>query len=180
MATLEQVEKLREKANVSYDEARAALESSGGDLLEALILLERQGKVPAPAGGGYYNSEKAPQQEAPADGTNKTGPGSGETFVGLLKRFGRFLVKLVQKGNLNTFEVYKGDVKQTAFPITAMVLLTVFLFWVTIPLMIIGLFFNFRYRFAGPDLGKESVNNAMDSAANAAEDLKKSITEEHK
>ena len=39
--TLEQVEALRARAAVSYEEARAALEANGGDLLDALIALER-------------------------------------------------------------------------------------------------------------------------------------------
>ena len=55
MITLEQVEKLREKANVSYDEAKAALEAANGDMLEALINLEKQGGG-ASEGGGYYRS----------------------------------------------------------------------------------------------------------------------------
>ena len=41
--TLEQVERLREKADVSYAKAKEALEYSGGNLLDALIYLEEQG-----------------------------------------------------------------------------------------------------------------------------------------
>ena len=37
--TLEQVERLREKADVSYGQAKAALEYSGGNLLDAIIYL---------------------------------------------------------------------------------------------------------------------------------------------
>ena len=48
--TLEQVERLREKADVSYEQAKAALEEAGGSLLDALILLERQGRVNPGAG----------------------------------------------------------------------------------------------------------------------------------
>ena len=44
MEMIEKVERLREKANVSYEEAKEALEQSGGDLLDAIVLLERQGK----------------------------------------------------------------------------------------------------------------------------------------
>ena len=40
--TLEQVEQLRAHAAVSYEEARRALEACDGDLLDALILLERE------------------------------------------------------------------------------------------------------------------------------------------
>ena len=41
--TLERVERLREKSGLSYEEARALLERCHGDLLDALIELERQG-----------------------------------------------------------------------------------------------------------------------------------------
>ena len=44
--TLEQVERLREKAAVSYGQAKAALEYSGGNLLDALIYLEEKGAIP--------------------------------------------------------------------------------------------------------------------------------------
>ena len=47
----DQVEKLKEKAGVSFEEARAALEATGGNLLEAMLWLERQGKT-APSPGG--------------------------------------------------------------------------------------------------------------------------------
>ena len=41
----EKVEQLRAKANVSYEEAREALNQSNGDVLEAMIYLEKEGKV---------------------------------------------------------------------------------------------------------------------------------------
>lgn len=56
MVTLEKVEKLREYANISYDEAKKALENADGDILQALIDLERQGKVQSPKGGGQYHT----------------------------------------------------------------------------------------------------------------------------
>ena len=46
--TLEQVERLREKANVSYGQAKAALEYIGGNLLHALLYLVDQGVIPLP------------------------------------------------------------------------------------------------------------------------------------
>ncbi|MDP4161334.1 MAG: ubiquitin, partial [Bacillota bacterium] len=51
----------------------------------------------------------------------------------------------------------------------------IFAFWVTIPLVIIGLFFGLRYRFNGADFRSNTVNDAMNNAADAAENLKKSI-----
>jgi hypothetical protein len=71
MATLEQVEKLRERTNVSYDEAKAALAAANGDLLDAVIRLEKEGRLNPPANGGYYSNEKTDGQsagQAPAAG----------------------------------------------------------------------------------------------------------------
>ena len=45
MDMMEKVDKLRERANVSYEEAKEALEKSNGDILDAMILLEREGKT---------------------------------------------------------------------------------------------------------------------------------------
>ena len=41
----EMVESLRAKANVTYEEAKAALEASDWDMLDALVLLESERKV---------------------------------------------------------------------------------------------------------------------------------------
>lgn len=181
MATLEQVEKLREKANVSYDDAKEALDATNGDLLEALIYLEKKGKTTPPSSGGFYNSEKSHQEcEQLAPKNREKAANDKESFMDLLKKFGRFCAKVIHKGNINFFEVRKGEEVKTVFPITALALLLIFLFWITVPLIVIGLFFGFRYRFRGPDLGIDSVNSAMDNAASTAENLKKSFAGEKK
>lgn len=182
MTTLEQVEKLRERANVGYDEAKAALDATNGDLLEALIYLEKQGRVKAPQGNGYYSSEASadPHDAAGQDRGAYRRTDRGSSFSDLLGRFGRFCLRLLRKGNTNTLEVMKGDESKASIPVTALVLLLIFTFWVTLPLMIIGLFFGLSYRFQGPDLGRESVNRAMDGVAQAADDLKRSVANDKK
>src|SRR5690554_4120945 len=57
MVDFEQVQKLRERANISYEEAKKALEEANGDMLEAVINLEKQNRIKAPETGGYYNSQ---------------------------------------------------------------------------------------------------------------------------
>ena len=183
MATLEQVEKLREKASVTFEEAKEALDASGGDLLDALIYLEKKGKVKPPASGGFYSSgasggDEDEKKKANPDAQSKQT--SGESFADMMKRFGRFVAKIINKGNNNYFEAEKNGDVIISCPITALVILLIFLFWIVVPLVILGLFFGFRYRFRGSDLGKESVNRVMDSASDAAEDFKKSFGEEHK
>lgn len=174
MATIEQVERLREKANVTYDEAKAALEACNNDLLDAIIYLEKQGKVKGE--GGFYSSASSSKSrssaEIPTEESEEEKPG----FSDLLRRFGRLCMKLVRKGNENILEIYRNGELRTSMPVNVLVLLLIVAFWITIPLLILGLFFGFRYRFNGPDLGRNVVNDPMDSVANAAQELKNSIS----
>lgn len=178
MATLDQVEKLSVMANISYEEAKAAIDKANGDLLEAIIYLEKQGKIQAPAGGGYYSSEKTLDTGAGSSKENyrekQDSCHKGKTFT-FLKKIWKFCLKMIRKGNTNSFEVLNKDETKASFPVTVLALLLIFAFWVTVPLIVIGLFFGLRYRFNGPDFGGNTINDAMNSAAEAAENLKKSI-----
>ena len=53
MDHIEMVEKMREKTGLSYEEARAVLERSDWNLLDALIALEQEGKR---EGGATYTT----------------------------------------------------------------------------------------------------------------------------
>ena len=186
MATLEQVDKLRERANVSFEDAREALDQSNGDLLDALIYLEKNGKVTAPRGGGYYSSDGggaggpgngAGEDSGQGGGSSGTerAKSNGESFGNMLRRFGLFLAKIFNIGNTNFLVASKNDSVLFSCPVTAVVLLVIFLFWITIPLFILSLFFGFRYHFQGAEIGRDSVNNVMSGASDAAEDLKNSF-----
>ena len=179
MVTLEQVTKLREYANISFEEAKAALEETNGDILEAIVNLEKQNKIKPPENDGSFKTdqhkkdtsesshdEQAKQQSAEADSAS---------FGELVGKFLRWCGHIIHKGNINSFEVLKINEKIMSVPVTVLVLLLIFAFWLIIPLLIIGLFFGYRFRFAGPDLGREKVNQAMDSVANAAESFKQDI-----
>ena len=179
MITLEQVEKLREYADITYDEAKAALESADGDILQALIDLERQGKVKAPQGGGRYNSgsielsSNPSQEEAKKEKTqSKSSTSEKSAFSRNMGNFFRWMGEIIHKGNVNAMVVDKNGNSIMRLPITVLVLLVVFAFWIVVPLLIIGLFFSFRYYFQGPDIKCTKVNDAMDTVANAAEEIK--------
>ena len=64
MDNMQMVEKLREYADVTYEEAKAALDEANGDLLEAVIILERQGKTKQPEQSTYTTkAEEQPQYQ---------------------------------------------------------------------------------------------------------------------
>ena len=56
-------------------------------------------------------------------------------------------------------------------PVLVMVILVIGAFWVTVPLLIVGLVFRFRYSFEGQDLGNDTINVTMDKAADYVDDL---------
>jgi hypothetical protein len=176
MATLEQVEKLREKTGVSFEEAKAALEASGDDLLDAIIYLERQGKVNAPQGGGYYSSQNTQGDQSYGGGNGYyNAPNSGPTFKESMGRFGRFCASIFNIGNTNYLEAEKNGTIMFTVPVTVLVILLIFFFWVIVPLFVVSLFFGFHYRFRGAEIGTEQVNKVMDGASDTVEDIKKNF-----
>jgi len=181
MTELEKAEKLREKANVSFTEAKEALDKSGGDILDALIYLENNGKVTEPAGGGFFSGADIPAQEVSAASVNNTNQnknsGSGEEFADLMKRFGVFCLKMFNKGLNNHLVATKGDQQLFSCPVLIVILLGVFFFWIIGVLFVISLFCSVRYHFTGDDLGRDSVNSVMDGATNVVNDVKRSFAE---
>ncbi len=181
MVTLEQVEKLCERANVTYDEAKAMLEETNGDLLEAVIKLEKEGRIKAPKGNGYFNSGDSQSAGDTGPDTKKpevqTVVNEGTSFGDSLNSFFRWCGKVLHVGNTNSFKVKKDGKNVMMIPVTVLVILLLFAFWITIPVLIIGLFFGYRYKFSGPEVKKTPVNRAMNTAAEAAEDIKKRVKE---
>ena len=168
--TLEQVERLREKMDVSYGEARAALEHSGGDLLGALIWLEeKQGKRTEK--GGFYSTDSSARREAeerivlPADPPRRERPSLGA----MLKKLWTVLVE-------NEMEVWRKGEQVTAMPLLVLLLLLACFPQIMIPLLLIGWVLGFRYRFTGPDLpaggllgsARRRAAEALDRAARRA------------
>ena len=86
---------------------------------------------------------------------------------------------LIHKGNINSIEVLKDGEVKTAFSVTVLVVLALCFFWITIPPTGNWPVPWVPLQFKGPDLGRDSVNSAMDTAAEAAENLKKTFTEGH-
>jgi len=176
MVTLEQVEKLRQHTGVSYEDAKKALEETNGDMLDAIIYLEKQNRIKEPQAVGYYQSQSNGQQASHDSANNNNGNtynSNSTSFGDTVKRFVKWCGKIVHKGNVNNFKVTKDNEKILELPLTVMVILLLVAFWIVIPLVVIGLFFGYRYWFEGPDAGKPAVNKAMESVANAADNIKK-------
>jgi len=176
MTTFENVEKLRERANVTYEEAKQALDACGGDLLDAMIYLENKGKACPPPGGGSYSSsaQPPPEQETYEDPRAAAQP-QDQTFGWWMQQIWNFCCSLLHKGIRNNLEVWEKNELWFSLPVLIFVILLLVAFWVVIPALIIGLFCGLRYRFSGRDIDKTPANNVMDSCAKAAENIKEEI-----
>lgn len=175
MDNLEKVEKIREKTGVTYEDAKNALEACEYDILDAIVYLEKLGKVKAPEVNSYSTSQKQPSAEfelaqaSYEDSCKKGSIGEG------VDKFFSWCGRVIRKGCDTTFNVDHAGKQIMAMPVIVFVLLLIFAFWVILPLLIIGMFCDCKYHFEG--VGKVSVdlNDMCDKAAGACENIKRDI-----
>lgn len=162
MDHLEMVEKLREKANVSYEEASAALEKCNWDLLDALLLLEGEGRLnengAAPKAEDYTTRPK-PQKE------KKEGHGG---FAMLMHG----LAQIVRRLNSVQLLIKKNGEARLELPMTVVVLLVILSIWAVAIAAVLAMFFGYRFSVKGLSFD-DSVNAAMDKAGNFVDDVAK-------
>lgn len=163
MDHFEMVEKLRQRANVTYEEAKNALEQCDWDILDALVLLESEGRV-------GNNTGAVPQEKfitkAEEEADVRSRKKENEKSIG--RRICECAIRLIRKGLENTFTVRRGEEEIISVPVLVLVLLLVCVWPFTAIALIIGLFLGWRYRFSGPDIGKK-INDIMDKAADTVD-----------
>lgn len=159
MDHMEMVEKLRTKANVSYEEAKEALEKNDWDILDALVMLEGDGKVKG-------------EEPAPEYTTQETNKGfyvktdAREAKEGLSKLWD-WIKRMVKKGNSNQFVITRRNEELISMPITVMALLLICFWPFSLILLFVALFLGARYSFRGPDVSSK-VNDMVDKAQEKA------------
>lgn len=186
--TLEMVERLKEKANVSYKQAKEALEYSGGNLLDALIYLEEKEAIPRDAGAYYSTKSETPPPPPPAEPVPAQIPGRARgqdlPHAPRPRRSGggarRFFTTLRRWLVDNELEIWRKGQPITALPVLILLLLLCCAPWVTVPVLVLGLFLGFRYRFSGPDLDRDEINSVIGSVADTAADLGHKVMDELK
>jgi hypothetical protein len=183
MADIELVEKLRERADVSYDEAKEALDASDDDLLEAIIYLEKRGKIPPPRSGGAYSSREA-RPAAEKYTTYKTQKPETEAFKNNMHRFGSWLNGLLKISIENLFVVSRKGRILCSLPVLVVVILIIFCFWPAVVALIVGLFFSCRYNSHAPQEegqthGAKNINSNMYEESEVTENFKSEFKANH-
>ena len=192
--TLEQVERLRAHAAVSYEEARRALEACDGDLLDALILLEREGRIPPGGGrGAFFTTQPGAAPGPEASGKDEKrfwglavtagghrGREERGSWRARLRELLAAAVDLLRHCTVNQFEVWRNGERMTALPVLILILLVLVAYWISLPLLVVGLFFGCKYRFSGPDLDKNRVGEVVNQVSAKVGDAVGQVRDEFK
>ena len=180
MDRFELVEKLVKSTGVSYEDAKTALESSGWDLLDAAVWLEKNGKIEVKTSHFTTDPEQQQEQEQAAEQQRQQQTYSenvrGNTYSQYNTRRNGFLHSIISKvrGILIDNELVICKSSGEIFlelPIWLAVLLLIVAFWPTIGVLVLVFILGFRFRLHGPDLGSDTLNGILNRAENSASNL---------
>ncbi|MFA9398385.1 MAG: DUF4342 domain-containing protein [Clostridiaceae bacterium] len=143
------VDTLRERANVSYEEAVDALEKNNNDLVGALIYLEKINKI-------KDNHQETKERNNIWDK----------------------IKNIINKGNKSKFIILKNDTTVLSIPLTLAVIITIFAPYITLLALLIAIITNHKIKIK-KDNGEDSKANAvMDNVSNSINNVTCKIKEE--
>ena len=173
MSEFEKAEMLKERANVSFEEARDALRACNGKLADAYDLIEKRKKAAAAAraaaeasyNNNYYNNTYGPCVGCRYNGYSNAGQGNAAPTVG--ESFWSLIKTLFRKSVETDLVVSSHGIEKFRLPVLAFVILLMFFNGAVLVAMVVSLFLGVTYSFAGHgDLSK--VNRVMNDMGNRA------------
>ena len=158
--TIEDIELLRQKSGLSYQEAVALLDYHSGSLARALIDLEKHGKLKDEENNGKEGTRNM-------NGNTKKGE-TKEKALNLLQKLYRSRVK-IRKGDTNIFNV------SVLFAALCLLLAP----HMTIAGIIISMILGYQFSFTGmdPDFASENLEKMVKSAAQNAKSSVSSVVQ---
>ena len=180
MDDLEKVETIRTKCNVSYTDAKAALDAADGNVLDAIISCSSR-RAKTETTSAHAATESAPVDEPSAEmvAAQVAYEKSSEKtdFSKKMDSVWEYLKKLFRLSLDTKFIATRRDAIILNIPILIPIV-ALFAWGATIWLMLIGLFFGMRYRIDSDGDVPGSINNLMDSAADAADGIKQNLNDD--
>lgn len=179
MEKLNLVDKLRDKANVSYEEAKYALENSNWDMLDAMLYLEKHGNVKKPLVSIFYTNESKERHDEHGGVVNlkedkkEHNYESKNSFEGIFEA----ICKAIDTCNNIFIEIIRSNKVLLKIPFTVLILLLFFAFWMIIPLMIIGLFFDIEFLVYSKKVDVDKINKVFNEVSKAVKEIKRKFTE---
>ena len=179
MEKLKLVDKLRDKANISYEEAKKALENSNWDMLDAMLYLEKHGKVKKPSVSIFYTNGSKESYTEHGEVVNlkedkkKNNSESKNNFEGIFEA----ICKVIDTCNNIFIEIIKSNKVLLKIPFTVLILLLFFAFWMIIPLMIVGLFFDVEFLVSSKNVNVDKINKVFNEISKVVKDIKRKFTD---
>lgn len=146
--TLEQIDLLRERAKVSYQDAKEALEFCNGNMVDALIYLEKQNKVKIP---------------------------KNTCCDGKIIDKAKFLIK---KGNQTKFIIKKEDHDVLNIPVNAAIVIGVVATPIAVAGVAIALVTKHRIKIKSPNGEDSPVNTVLDKVSNTVNSMTDMLTKD--
>lgn len=178
MEKLKLVDKLKNKANISYEEAKDVLEKSNWDMLEAMLYLEAHGKVQKPSISIFYTNESKESYNENGEevnlkkDTNENNFENKNSFEGVFEA----ICKAIDTCNNIFIEIIRNSRVILKIPFTVLIVLLFFAFWIVIPLMIIGLFFNMEFLVSSKKIDVDKINKVFKETSKVVKDVKGKFT----
>ena len=163
MDKLNLVEKLKEKTGINYEEAKCVLEINNWDILDAILYLEKQGKVKGPSVSIFYTNEYKENYEKKSTESNfeevkkDNNYKSNNTFEGVFEA----ICKVIDTCNNIFIEIRGRNNFLLKLPLTVVIVLLIFGFWLLIPLIVIGLFLDIEISVESKKLNTDKVNDIL-------------------
>ena len=180
MEHMEMVEKLREKANISIEEAKAVLEKNNWDMLDALIELERQGKIIDGVKVSTEHQADASYETVSPTVTGRAfegeanGAGAEEKNRGKVKRT---LKQIFRMSIDNSFVIKRNEELLVRVPVIVPIVCAIASLWIKAIVLFIGLIFGLKYSFEGKEFGRDTINETMEKASDFAQNIVDEIKE---
>lgn len=171
MNEFEKVEKLRERASVTYEEAKDALNKANGDLLDAMVLLEQQGKATRPEVSTFRTTYEEQRGYEKVERETEADPDKEAA-----KRFGsslrRFLKVMFQKMKNNALQMTNKEGEEVfRVPLWILALIILFFWQGIVVVLVILLFFGNKYKIVGKD-DMADANEFLNRVGNMADGVK--------
>ena len=157
MDNIRMIEELREKADVTYDEAKVILESLNWNMLDALIALEKEGKLRKKESISYttkrsdsYEYHAEPECEKNCD-----------TFGDAMSRFLAWCRVMIEKGCSNNLCVSSGSEIKCEVPLIIIAILLIPAWQIIGIVILIAFFKGMSFSITGDSPSLEKVNSVL-------------------
>ena len=175
MNEFEMIEKLVEMEKVSFEEARDALRACNGDMIEAVVLLERKAKANENAEQTAETKESVKSGEEEKMKEEKMMEETRNTNSSRGSKLRSFCAKAKDFLKNNSLRITRNEEEFVRIPAWLAAIVVVFAFHLTAVVLIVSLFLGCRYSFVGKD-DMSRANEVMGKASDIAEEIKSSLS----